>query len=310
MEIRNLKTYIEVCEKNSFTKAAQQMGYTQSTVTGQIKQLEEELGVSLFDRNGKHIKLNAMGEELLTYANRIVALEEEAKDQCSDSVTPKGLLRVGVIESVGAFLLPDILRAYMQAYPLVNIWVRTGTTREIQQMLCQNQIDLMLTLDDRVTSPDWICALERKEEIVFLCSPGHPFALRQEVPLSEVVCENMLLTERKCNYRQTYEQICNTHGFSQRSSLEIGSTNTILDFTQNNLGLSLLPAFTVQSRLAAGQLSTFSVKDVEIEMLVQLIYRKSKYCSPAMKAFINLAKESICGSSFEQSVVEESVSGS
>ena len=114
MEIRNLKTYIEVCEKGSFTRAAQQMGYTQSTVTAQIKQLEEELGTALFDRNGKHIQLNAMGEQLLSYANRIVSLEEEAKNQFSDVETPKGTLRIGVIESVGAFLLPDILKAYME----------------------------------------------------------------------------------------------------------------------------------------------------------------------------------------------------
>lgn len=293
MEIRNLKTYIEVCEKGSFTRAAQQMGYTQSTVTAQIKQLEEELGTALFDRNGKHIQLNAMGEQLLSYANRIVSLEEEAKNQFSDVETPKGTLRIGVIESVGAFLLPDILKAYMEKYPLVDIEVRTGTTREISQMLCQNQIDLMLTLDDRVTSPDWICALEKKEDIVFLCSPEHPFAFRKEVPLSEVVCENMLLTERKCNYRQTYEHICNMHGLCQRSSLEIGSTNTILDYTQNGLGLSLLPAFTVQSRMDAGLLSTFSIQEVQIDMLVQLIYRKSKYCSPAMYAFIQLCKEMI-----------------
>lgn len=293
MEIRNLKTYIEVCENNSFTKAAQHLGYTQSTVTAQIKQLEEELGVSLFDRNGKHIQLNGMGEQLLSYANRIVLLEEEVKNQFSDSITPKGLLRIGVIESVGAFLLPDILRAYMQKYPLVDIEVRTGTTREIMQMLCQNQIELMLTLDERVTSSDWVCALEKKENIVFLCHPRHPFASIKDISLSEVVHENMLLTERKCNYRQTYEHICNTQGLCQRSCLEIGSTNTILDYTQNNLGLTLLPAFTAQSHLAAGLLCTFSVKDVQIEMLIQLIYRKSKFCSPAMKAFIKLAEEMI-----------------
>lgn len=293
MEIRNLKTYIEVCEKGSFTRAAQQLGYTQSTVTGQIKQLEEELGILLFDRNGKHIQLNSMGEELLSYANRIVSLEEEAKNQFSDSGTPKGLLRIGVIESVGAFLLPDILKAYILKYPLVDIKVRTGTTREIRQMLCQNQIDLMLTLDERVISPDWVCALEKREDIVFLCHPRHSFAGRNEIPLEEVVCENMLLTERKCNYRQTYEHICNTRGLCQKSSLEIGSTDTILDFTQNDLGLSLLPAFTVQNRLAAGVISTFRVQDVEIDMLIQLIYRKSKFCSPAMKAFIELADEMI-----------------
>ena len=293
MEIRNLKTYIEVCEKESFTKAAQQLGYTQSTVTAQIKQLEEELGVSLFDRNGKHIQLNTVGEELLSYANKIVALEKEAKNLLSDTSEPKGLLRLGVIESVGSFLLPDILRVYMQRYPLVDIQVCNGTTREIMQMLRQNQIDLMLTLDDRVVSPDWICVLEKKAEIIFLCHPHHPFAGRTDVPLSEVVCENMLLTERKCNYRQTFEALCSAHGFFQKSCLEIGFTEMILNFTEHNLGLSLLPAFTAVKRLESGLLSTFSVRDIRIEMLVQLIYRKSKYCSPSMKAFIQLAQELI-----------------
>lgn len=293
MEIRNLKTYIEVCEKGSFTKAAQQLGYTQSTVTAQIKQLEEELGASLFDRNGKHIQLNAVGEELLSYANKIVALEKEAKNLLSDTSVPKGLLRIGVIESVGSFLLPDILRTYMQRYPLVDIQVCNGTTREIMQMLRQNQIDLMLTLDDRVVSPDWICVLEKKAEIIFLCHPRHPFAGRTDVPLNEVVCENMLLTERKCNYRQTFESLCSAHGFSQKSCLEIGFTEMILNFTEHNIGLSLLPAFTAEKRLKSGLLSTFSVRDIRIEMLIQLIYRKSKYCSPAMKAFIRLVQELI-----------------
>lgn len=293
MEIRNLKTYIEVCEKGSFTKAAQQLGYTQSTVTGQIKQLEEELGTPLFDRNGKHARINAMGIQFLAYANRIVAMEEEARKLFSDSEIPRGLLRIGVIESVGAFLLPGILRAYMQAYPLVDIQVRNGTTREIMQMLCQNQIDLMLTLDDKVTSPDWVCALERRAPILFLCPPGHPFAGRRDVELEEAAEENILLTERKCNYRQTFEHICNSRGLAPKSRLELGFTEMLLDFVQKGLGLTLLPAFAARERLAEGSLSSFAVRDVEIEMLIQLIYRKSKYCSSAMEAFIRLAEEII-----------------
>ena len=90
MELRNLLTYSKVCEAMSFSKAADQLGYAQSTVTTQIAQLEEELGVKLFDRNGKRIRLNAKGQELLLYANRLIALASETKANVSDTKTPRG----------------------------------------------------------------------------------------------------------------------------------------------------------------------------------------------------------------------------
>ena len=154
MELRNLLTYSKVCEAMSFSKAADQLGYAQSTVTTQIAQLEDELGVKLFDRSGKRIRLNAKGQELLLYANRLSALASEAKANVSDAKTPRGSLRIGVIESVGAFFLPDILENYLMTFPEVHVQVLTATTREIMEMLRQNKIDLMLTLDDRVYDPD------------------------------------------------------------------------------------------------------------------------------------------------------------
>ena len=90
MELRNLLTYCKVCESMSFSKAADQLGYAQSTVTMQIAQLEDELGVKLFDRNGKRIRTNAKGQELLVYANRLVALADEAKNECIGSEDASG----------------------------------------------------------------------------------------------------------------------------------------------------------------------------------------------------------------------------
>jgi DNA-binding transcriptional LysR family regulator len=269
----------------SFSEAAEQLGYAQSTVTMQISQLERELGVSLFDRSGKRFHLNAKGEELLEYANRITALAAEAKTNVSDFQTPKGLLRIGVIESVGAFFLPDILRDYLICFPQVQVQVLTATTRIIMEMLRQNKIDLMLTLDNMVYDPDWECVWSRPEDIVFLCAPCHPFANRV-VSLPEVVEENLLLTEQRCNYRQTFEQICMERHLQLRSSLEIGCTNTILNFTQHNLGISFLPELTAQEVLNKGTLASFEIADVKIKMFIQLIYRKSKWCTPAMQAFI------------------------
>lgn len=286
MELRNLLTYSKVCEAMSFSKAADQLGYAQSTVTMQIAQLEDELGVKLFDRSGKRIRLNTKGQELLLYANRLIALASEAKANVSDAKTPRGSLRVGVIESVGAFFLPEILESYLTSFPEVHVQVLTATTRKIMEMLRQNKIDLMLTLDDRVYDPDWTCAWSLEEDIVFLCAPEHSFAGRNDIPLKELVRENLLLTERQCNYRYAFERICAEYQMQPRSSLEIGCTNTILRFTEHNLGVTFLPELTARESLETGRLAEFAVRDVSIRMLIQLVYRKSMWCTPAMEAFL------------------------
>jgi len=286
MELRHLSTFIKVCETMNFSKAADQLGYAQSTITMQIAQLEEELGVKLFDRNGKQFRLNIKGEELLQYANRLTALAAEAKANVSNTSVPKGLLRIGVVESIGTFFLPQILEAYLIHYPLVEVKVLTATTHKIMEMLRQDKIDLMLTLDDMVYDPDWCCAWSRPEDIVFLCAPQHPFA-NEELPLERVATENFLLTERLCNYRHAFEHICAAHALQVHSSLEIGCTDTILSYTKHNLGVSFLPVLTAKEALADKELATFEITDVKIQMYIQLIYRKNKWCTPAMKAFIN-----------------------
>lgn len=291
MELRNLQTFSKVCETMSFSRAAEELGYAQSTVTAQVAQLEEELGVPLFDRSGKRFRLNAKGEELLAYANRLTALADEARASVSDDRTPRGLLRLGTVDSLGTALLPAVLREYLLACPQVRVQVLTGSTREILEMLRQGRIDLMLTLDEKLHDPDLVCAWEREEDILFLCAPGHPFA-GKEISLAQAVEENLLLTEQRCNYRGALERTCTTECLPLRSSLEVGNTSMILEYTKQNMGLSLLPRLIAQEALKEGSLATFSVREFQLTMSIQLVYRQSKWCSPAMETFVdNLKKE-------------------
>lgn len=286
MELRNLQSFCKVCETMSFSRAAEELGYAQSTVTAQMAQLEEELGVPLFDRNGKRFRLNGKGEELLGYARRLVALAEEARASVSDDETPRGLLRLGTIDSTGTGLLPEVLRNYLLACPLVQVQVLTGSTREILEMLRQGRIDLMLTLDEKLHDPDLVCAWEREEDILFLCAPTHPFAGR-EISLAQAVEENLLLTEQNCNYRRVLEQACVAGCLPIRSSLEVGNTSMILEYTKQNMGVSLLPRLIARKTLEEGSLTTFTVRELQLTMPIQLVYRKSKWCSPAMRAFVD-----------------------
>lgn len=291
MELRNLNTFITVCESMNLSKAADKLGYVQSTVTAQINQLEQELGVPLFDRIGKRLTLNQKGTELLEYAYRIISLEKEARDDIADRGTPKGLLRVGVIESVGTVLMPVVISSYVRKYPAVNVQVCTGTTRMIMDMLKQGKVDLIFTFDDKVSETGWQCAAQLEDDIVFLCAPEHSFSGRKNVRLEEILKENIILTEAHCNYRRSFEHHCNVQGYSIGSFTEIGSTNTIIQFVSQGLGVSFLPEFTVRHQLEKGKFSTFEIESVNISMLLQVIYNSNKWYSPAMKAFIEEIKE-------------------
>lgn len=288
MELRNLRTFIQVCENHSFSKAAANLGYTQSTVTAQISQLEKELGVSLLDRRGKTFQLNEKGRELLEYAHRITTLADEAAFQLADDRMPRGTLRLGVIESIGSYFLPPILEAYLRRYPEVKVEVVTSKTLVIMEHLRHNQVDLILTLDEPIYDPDWILCYKKKEPIVFLCSPQHPFAGRRSLPFARVIQEPFILTEKLCNYRLTFEKFCAEQHVTPISPLEIGNTATILDFVEKDLGLTFLPEVTTRDAVSSGKLAVFTIKELEISMLIQLFYKKSKWNTPAMRAFEEL----------------------
>ncbi len=289
MEFRNLKTFIQVCENHSFSKAATHLGYTQSTVTAQMNQLEKEFGVPLFDRRGKTFQVNEKGRELLEYAYRITALADEARFQLMDNQTPRGTLRIGVIESVGSYFLPPILETFMLRYPQVKVEVVTSKTLVIMDFLRHGEVDLILTLDEPIYDPDWVLCYKKPEPIVFLCSPKHPFAGKKQVPFADVMQERFILTEKLCNYRLSFEKFCAERHVTPLSPLEIGNTSTILDFTEKNLGLTFLPEVTTREAVASGRLQTFTVKELEIRMFIQLFYRKSRWNTPEMRAFENLA---------------------
>lgn len=291
MEIRSLRTFICVCETMNFTKAAERLGYSQTAVSMQMAQLESELGVNLFDRQGKRIQLNDKGRQLLDYAHRIMALITEAKSNVSDDFTPAGTLRLGVIESVCGYFLPEILEQYMLECPNVNVVVKMATTREIMEMLRTGQVDMILTLDDVIHNRQWECSWKRRNPIVYLCKADHPHA-GKHITLKEFAAERIILTEEGCNYRNNFESFCAEGQLDIASFIEIGHTENILRYTENGLGVTFLPEICARKSLEEGRLREIFVEDGEIEMYLQLISRKDRWYSPAMKAFERVIKES------------------
>ncbi len=158
LEFRNIITFLCVAEIGSFTGAAKQLGYVQSTVTIQIKQLEEELGTVLFDRIAKRVKLTSNGQSFMHYANQLVNISEEAKLIGKRPEKIEGSLRIGILESLLMWVLSEKLPDYYKIFPLIKVQTRTSPANELFQMLKQNELDIVYFLGKKMYSPDFICA--------------------------------------------------------------------------------------------------------------------------------------------------------
>jgi DNA-binding transcriptional LysR family regulator len=291
MELRNVKTFIKVAEIGNFSKAAADLGYAQSTVTMQIQTLERELGVTLFERNGKHAMLSAAGKEFLEYAYDLKRCEAMALERFSADAIPQGDISVGVMETICASHYGEIFRDFRKRFPKVRLKVVVATTLECMELLGKGKLDVILTVDKKINNPNWLTAYEVPTDIRFFCAANHPFAGREDVTIEELILENFIQIEAGCNYRQAFEQYLAERGERITNVLEIGYTRLIIDGVAENLGVSLLPRFTLVEALQEKKIALFSVKDYTSSMFMQVIYSKNRWATPALKAFMDMTRE-------------------
>lgn len=170
MELRQLSTFIQVAQLKSFSRAAESLGYSQSAVTVQIRQLEEELDTRLFDRIGKHISLTTRGVQFLEHAYDVLQEVNKARLSVSDTGELHGRLHIGTIESLCFSKLPAALHAYWQRHPKVVVHVTTGEPKFLIERMERGELDLIYILDEPRYSNNWNKLMERKERVVFVTS--------------------------------------------------------------------------------------------------------------------------------------------
>ena len=292
MEIRNIRTFLRVAELQSFTKAADQLGYSQAAVTVQIKQLEEELGTQLFDRIGKHIKLTEHGIRFMDHAMKVLKAAEDASTFVHKDENPSEKLRIGSIASLSMGVLPPVLLEFRTLCPQVETSIETSRfVTELLDMMRQNDVDLLYFLDRKLYSSEWIKVFERPETIVFVTYPSHPLAGKKNVPMERLLEEPLILTTRGVSYCDDLEQLLAAKGLELHPFLEIGDTDVIIKLLQQQAGISFLPQYLVQEYLDAGILTVITTDIPIIQMWSQLIYHKNKWITPQMRIFIDLVKK-------------------
>ena len=293
MEIRTMITFQKIAELGSFSQAATALGYSQSTVTMQIKQLELELGVRLFNRIGRKITITNEGLVFLKHASIIIRESQNALNELSHEKAPAGELRIGILESICTAHLPNILSRYHALYPQVTTIIQIGTYAELSNMLNTDQIDVLWIFDHLVESPSWISIFNYESEISIVSASSNPLASRIGLTLAELANTPFLLTESDCSYRADFLNHLSQSGIKPHVFLEIGSTDIIKKFTEADLGIALLPKYTISKELSVGKLSLLQVSDYHLTMYGQIFHHKNKWTSPSLTCFARLVQESI-----------------
>lgn len=290
MEIRNIATFLKVASTQNFSKAAKQLGYSQSAVTVQIQQLEKELSTQLFERIGKRVYLTEKGQEFVNYANEIMKVTNKALNFSKDSQKPTGKLKIGGVESICTALLPDLILKYHKLYPDVEIVIRSGTTKELLDMARGNELDMVYTLDKKIYTDDFICAFEKQEEICFVAPNKTKY--KEFISISDLVYEPFILTELWGAYQYELLRLLAEKNLKITPTLEIGNTETIIKLLKKEVGISFLPEFTVHDELSSEALLKISTDLQPVKMYNQLFYHQNKWITPQMEAFINLLSSS------------------
>ena len=288
MELRNITTFLRVAELQNFTHAAQELGYSQSAVTVQIRQLETELGVPLFERIGRSVSLTAPGQAFLQEAGEIIKAAERAKDAVRTAPEPEGTLRVGTMESLSASVVWRLITDFHRQFPQVNVVIRTSTADGLLEMMRRNDVDFIYFVDEKQYSPDWEIPLCRPEDTVFVAA-GSAIAGRHEpIPLRELTTYPCVLTEAGESYRIPFERLLAEHDLTVSPILEIGSTEVVARMVRENIGYSVLPMYVAGEYLKAGELVAFQVPEFHSNMYQHIIYHKNKWVTPQMKGFMQL----------------------
>ena len=290
MQLRNLVTFIHVAELGSFTKAAEQLGYSQSTVSFQIKQLEEDLDCLLFERINHTITLTERGHELVYYAHQIRALTEEFRDKPNRETQLTGHIHIVTPDS----LCEDMVNAHYidfhTRYPSISVKFTTADTAVMFDMLDHNEADLVLTLDRHSYNKDYIIAKEERLPVHFVTNSHSKFAGQTGLSIRDIAGEPFILTEYGQGYRRVLDRELAKLSIDITPVLEIGRTDMITSLLTKSNMISFLPDFVTKPLVDAGILCYLDICDMHIEIWKQLIYHKNKWMSKSMKAVIDYIK--------------------
>lgn len=279
MDIKDLAIFYEVAKERNISHAAKNLNYVQSGVTMRIKQLENELGVPLFYRNGKGVTLTSNGEILLTYAKQIIHLmDQSVKAVQSNGTHPKGTLKIGCTESTMAVHLPSILMTYYEKFPEVEFILETNTTDQLTTLVLERKLDGAL-IAGNIQHTGLHTILFREEELVLISK--NPLSSLKE--LGEM---NLLAFSHGCYYRRLLDSWLQEEGISPKRLLEFGTIEAIIACVKSGMGTAIMTKSIIQNYEHNLSLNTLPNNFKKVP--TTFITRKDIFHSAALQKFMEM----------------------
>ena len=269
MDLRSLNIFLEAAELGSFTRTGEKLGYSQPTISFQIKLLEKELGVQLFDRIGHTVSLTDAGRNLLPYAQQICHLSEEMLSGGTAQGEPDGILRLGIPDSLCGTLIAAHFRQFSQTYPKISLHLATGDTGQLLDYLDHNEVDMICTIDERVYNTNYVIADEEEIGVHFVASPQNPLAGRGTVSLAELVTQPCLLTDISLRAASAAFSAERMAASPARYSETASSASPMLSISGNSSASKVTgmpPFMAVRLRVAASSAAMFVATAVAVLM--------------------------------------------
>lgn len=291
MDLKNLLTFMHVAELNSFTRAGQKLGFSQSTVSFQIKQLERELGTQLFERINHTVVLTEKGRDVLKFAHQISKMTQELDKRLQNEEEVSGNVRIAMADSLCDNMLQEGFGEFRDRYPGISLKIITAGTEEMFRLLNQNEADAVLTLDNHIFHAEYVIAREERAGVHFVAGSENPLCEREELFPEDLAGQPFLLTEKGMSYRRLMDEKFAELSMEILPVLEIGSAGLICSLVEQGAGISFLPDYVTEEKVRAGRLRYLPVKNFEIEIWKQLLYHRDKWVTPQLESALAYLSE-------------------
>lgn len=291
MELRHLRYFEAVARHSHVTRAAEELHIAQPALSKQVSQLEQELGVALFDRVGRNVRLTEAGESLLPHVRAVLSQIESARAEMAERVgLRRGRARIGTPPSVGTQLLPYALALFNTYYPGIELRLHEAGIQTLQDLLETGMLDMAFTTLP-VEDPLLTVVPLFSEEVVLAVSHKHQLATSNHINLSQLSGESWILLPETYELRALTLNACQRAGFTPHVVLDGGEIDTLIRLVAADLGIALVPSLVVRNR---HELVTLSIKDQKLTRSLGLVWRSDRVASPAARALREFLVEHLC----------------
>lgn len=290
MDVRDLEVFIAVAKRLNFTRAGEEVHLSQPSVSVRIRQLEQELGVKLFEQLGKKIALTDAGKLLESHARRVVAAVDDARRAIEDyQGLASGVVCIGASTTPGMYLVPRIIAEFKRMHPKVAVHLGIKNTRQVEEGILSNDFDLGFVgghlIGNEVEATRWMI-----DELILIMPPDHPLAARKQIRMRELTKERFVSREPGSATRAVVEEYLHKLQVEVETVMELSNPEAVKGAVRSGLGVAFMSKFAVDTEVRAGALVAKRVKEVEISREMKIVYRKDKHFSKAMSAFIETAR--------------------